>query len=229
MKLALLQLLLNTALLCAVAAMSQAQTETRPAATPAQAAPVPFEILSFKIVSFYNPLLERSGGGGADTRELPRTPAEQISNAQRGPRSHQERANEIGVPGGAAPTIKVISPAEWVYLSLKNTSAKPIKAIVWDFAFVRLEAGKLALRYDVSSQIELKPGAQKTLKQALPPGATRCQVINVRAEAAQHGKAKSFESVCGRGFNDPSQLKEQQEPVAIKRIEYADGTVWQRL
>src|SRR6185295_13735290 len=180
------------------------------------------------IVSYYNPLLERSGVTGADERELPRTPNEQVSNAGRGNnRSHQERANEVGVPPGAAPTIKVLSPAEWVYLSIKNTSAKPIKAIVWDFAFMRMEAGKLVLRYEVTNQVEVKAGAKKTLKQPLPPGATRCQVINVSAGATPNDKAKTFESVCGRGFNDPSQLKEKQEPITIKRIEYADGSVWQ--
>jgi hypothetical protein len=166
---------------------------------------------------------------GADERELPRTPNEQVSNARRGSnRSHQERANEIGVPPGAAPTIKILSPAEWVYLSIKNTGAKPIKAIVWDFAFMRLEAGRLALRYEVNSQVEIKPGAKKTLKQPLPPGATRCQVVNINAAATPNDKAKTFESVCGRGFNDPSQLKEKQEPATIKRVEYADGSVWQR-
>src|SRR5581483_5988019 len=158
------------------------------------------------------------------------TPSEQVSNARRTTnKSPQERANEIGVPPGAAPTIKVISPAEWVNLSLKNTSAKTIKTLVWDFAFARMEGSQLVLRYEVVSQIEIKSGAKKTIRQPLPPGATRCQVINVREEANQSSKAKAFESVCGRGFNDPAMLKEKQEPVGIKRIEYADGSVWQRL
>jgi hypothetical protein len=228
MKIALQQLLPITALLCAAVALSPAQIKSGPAATTVQSDPIPFEILGFKIISYYNPLLERSRISSADERELPRTPSEQVSNAQRTTgKSPQERANEIGVPPGAAPTIKVISPAEWVNLSLKNTSAKPIKTIVWDFAFARLEAGKLVLRYEVASQVEIKPGAKKTIRQPLPPGATRCQVINVREETTQNDKAKAFESVCGRGFNDPALLKEKQEPVSIKRIEYADGSVWQ--
>src|SRR5262245_161004 len=107
MKTVLHQTLCRAALLCAISIMASAQIAEHPAAPAAQI--TPFEILSFKIVSYYNPLLERSGVTGADTRELPRTPSEQVSNANRGNnRSHQERANEVGVPPGAAPSVKAL-------------------------------------------------------------------------------------------------------------------------
>lgn len=94
-----------------------------------------------------------------------------------------------------------------------------IKAIAWDFAFPRREGGQTLLRYAVSSKIEINPAGKKTLKQPLPASAMKCKVVTV-------GNDKAFEAVCGQGVNDPSQFP--QEPVTIKRIEYADGSVWQR-
>ncbi len=189
----------------------------------------PCEIVSFKIVSYYNPLLERGAPMDAGGRELERTPAENVARANRTtPRSPQERANEIGIAPGAAPRLKHVSPAEWVYFTVKNTSDKPIKNIIWEFAFLRMEQGQLALRQTVTSAIELKAGAKKTLRQPLPAGASRCKVIRVQKETTADGKAIAEEYVCGRGFADPSLLKEKPEPVAIKRIEFADGSSWER-
>ncbi len=196
-----------------------------PTQSSAAPPPAPIEILSFKLVSYDNPLLQPSSSTSADARELPRTPAERVANAQRTtPRSPQERANEIGVPPGAAPAIKVISAAEWAYLTIKNTAAKPIKTLTWEYAFLRMEQGRLATQSFVISQTEIKPGAKKTIRHPLPPGATRCQVINARETNAEVGKP--FDYVCGRGFKDPSLLREKPAPVTLKRIEYLDGTVW---
>ena len=82
------------------------------------------------------------------------------------------------------------------------------------------------LRAEVLSVSVIKPGGKKTLKQMLPPGAARCQALVVSASDKPNEKTKTFEAVCGRGFNDPTQLPQTQETVAIKRIEYADGTAW---
>ena len=194
------------------------------AATAQTSAPI--EIISFKIVSYDNPLLERGASVDASARETERTPAEKVANAQRTTaRSPQERANEIGIAPGSAPRIKHLSPAEWVYFTVKNISRQPIKTIVWEFAFLRMEQGQLALRETVTSEAELKPGKQKTFRQPLPVGASRCKVVSVQQEK---GKAVVPEYVCGRGLADPSLLKEKPEPVAIKRIEFADGSSWER-
>ncbi|MBI1759937.1 MAG: hypothetical protein HYR56_00735 [Acidobacteria bacterium] len=196
-------------------------------ATPAAQPDPLLDILSFKLVSYNNLLLQPSNANSADARDLPRTPAERVANAQRTtPRSPQERANEIGVPPGAAPTLKVISAAEWAYLTVKNTAAKPIKALTWEYAFLRMEQGQLLTQATIISQTEIKPGAKKTLRQPLPTGATRCQVISAREAAPVAGETKPFEYVCGRGFTDPSLLREKPAPVTLKRIEYADGSVW---
>jgi hypothetical protein len=124
--------------------------------------------------------------------------------------------------------LKHVSPAEWVYFTVKNTSDKAIKSIVWEFAFLRMEQGQLALRQTLTSEAELKAGAKKTFRQPLPAGASRCKVIGVQKGTAADGKALTEEYVCGRGFVDPSLLREKPEPVGIKRVEFADGSSWER-
>jgi hypothetical protein len=194
-------------------------------ATVAQTPPV--QIANFKIGTDYYPMLDsKPSAMSADNPDFPRPPNE-VAARQNRRGGFGERNEEIKARGKARSSLLIISDAQWVNLTLKNTGLKPIKAVAWDFAFARKEEGKLLLRYDVFSQIEIKPGTKKTFKQPLPPGATRCQVLKVSADAAAQDKAKTFEAVCGRGFNDPSQLPEQQESVVIRRIEYADGSVWQ--
>jgi len=54
--------------------------------------------------------------------------------------------------------------------------------------------------------VKVKPGGKKTLKRRLSPGASRCEmpkVINI------------------------DEIR-KQERISIKRIEYVDGSVWQR-
>lgn len=188
------------------------------------------EILSFKVGNNYNALLERQPSPfAADNPDLPQTEAERL--ARRNANMNQNSTNsprKIAVapiaPGDSRAngrlrsTIRVIDLAEWVNLSLRNASDKAIKAIVWDFAFPRYENNALLLRFEVSSKADLKPGGKKTLKQKLPPDAKKCQIVSA--------ETVSMELVCGKGFNDPTQIK--QEVVTIKRIEYADGSSWSR-
>lgn len=188
----------------------------------------PAEIINFKIGTDYYPMLDsKPSTMTADNPEFPRPPNEIAARKNRRG-DFGERNEEIKARGKSRTTLLVINDAQWVSLALKNTGTKPIKIVVWDFAFARKEEGALLLRYEVSSQVEIKPGGKKNLKQPLPPGATRCQVIQVSEDATQKGKAKAVETVCGRGINDPSQLPEKPEPVTLKRIEYADGSIWQR-
>ncbi|MFN7928781.1 MAG: hypothetical protein U0Y68_12685 [Blastocatellia bacterium] len=192
------------------------------------------EIVSFKIGNNYYPLLDwQSSVFSAETTEIPQTEAEKAArrNAQTSrtnPNYNQNTPRGILAPedkkerraqGQIRSSIRVIDLAEWVNLSLKNTADKTIQAVEWDFAFPRREGEKLLLRYEVSSKTEIKPGGKKTLKHPLPQGAMKCKVVALNA-------GKAFESVCSKSFQDPSQFP--QEPVSIKRIEYTDGTTWQR-
>jgi hypothetical protein len=184
------------------------------------------EILGFKIGSEYYPMLDRkSSGFTADNPDFPRPETERMSprggrRSERGARMDDSRSR-----GKLRTELRVISEAQWVNLIVRNTASKEIRAIDWDFAFPRYVDEKIVLRYDVSSKIEIKSNGKKTLKHPLPTGATRCKVIFV-SEDSQQEKTKTFEAVCGPGIHDPSHLK--QETISIKRIEYTDGSVWQR-
>lgn len=189
------------------------------------------EIVSFKIGNNYYPLLDRQPSAfSAEAVEVPQTEADKLARRTAQANRQSSTYNQNTPRGVIAPedkssrgrlrsTIRVIDMAEWVNISVRNLSGKPIKAIEWDFAFPRYENDKLVLRYNVSSKAEIKPGGKKTLKQPLPQGAMKCKVVTI-------SDGKAFESVCSKTFQDPTQLP--QEPVAIKRIEYADGSVWRK-
>ena len=213
----LLLLLICAACLSVSVAAQNSSTTEKPA----------LEILSFKVGNNYNALLDRQPSPfAADNPDLPQTEAEKLARrtaaAANNPNTTRRTTAAPIAPGDTRAngrlrsTIRVIDLAEWVNFSIKNNSDKAIKAIVWDFAFPRYEDGKLMLRFDVSSKADIKPGSKKTLKLKLPPDAKKCQIVSA--------ETVSMELVCGKGFNDPTQIK--QEVVTIKRIEYADGTVW---
>ncbi|HEU0178792.1 MAG TPA: hypothetical protein VFV58_31395 [Blastocatellia bacterium] len=122
--------------------------------------------------------------------------------------------------------VRVTDNARLVKVVVKNTGSKPIKAVDWDFAFPRYENGRLLSRYDVTTRVEIKPGGKKTLKQILPPGAKRCDIVRVAGRG--NGSNNVIEMVCAQGFNYSSLMNQQQETVSIKRIEYVDGSVWQK-
>lgn len=178
------------------------------------------DILSFKVGTDYNPMLDtRSPIITADSSEFPRTEGEKMV------RRRSDRAEEIKSRGRSRTTIRVIDQAQWVKFEFRNTGARAIKAIEWDFAFPRYENQQLVLRYAVTSKTEIAAGKKKTIRYVLPPGANRCEIITID-EHGREGKAGKFDAVCGKGFHDPAQFP--QEIVAIRRIEYSNGTVWQR-
>jgi hypothetical protein len=198
----------------------------RSQATFAQDGAPPVTVISFKIGTDYYPMLDNKPPVvSADDPDFPRPPNETAAQQTRR-RNKADRLDDLRSRGKLRTTLKVISDAQWINVEIRNNDARAIKAVDWDFAFPRYESGQLILRYDVSSKVEIKPGGKKKLKQPLPPGAQRCQIVTVSAEAERSEQEKKFEAVCGQGFHDPSQLK--QETVTIKRIEYADGSVWQR-
>ncbi len=203
------------------------------AQVPATPAKLEIEILSFKIGSNYNPLLDQQPSiFSAESVELPQTEAEKVArrNAQANNRNTSGVYNQNSPRGVIAPedksmrgrlrsSIRVIDLAEWVNVEIKNTSDKTIKQIEWDFLFPRMENETLKLRYAVTSKAEVKTGNKKKLKVVLPASAMKCKIVNIKGDQAQ-------ESVCGKGFTDASKF--EQENVVINRIEYADGSIWKR-
>jgi hypothetical protein len=230
MKLAgLIALSLFAAIIASAA--RQAQTMTPAAAgnkSPADKPPV--EIVSHKIGAEYYPMLDRPSLTApqmtADTGDMPRPANEQLARQNRSrfsvpPEDRRSR-------GRLRSYTRVIDDAQLVQVVIKNTETKPIKVVDWDFAFPRYESGQLLSRFDVTTKVEIKPGGKKTLKHKLPPGAKRCEVVKVVSDENQPEKVSAFEAVCGQGFHDPSLLKQKQETVSIKRIEYKDGSEWRR-
>ena len=201
----------------------------------AQTAPTPakldIKIISFKIGSNYNPLLDRqSSVFSAESVEIPQTEAEKVARRNAQANRNNTTYNQTSPRGTIAPddkstrgrlrtSIRVIDLAEWISVEIKNTSDKTIKVIEWDFLFPRMENNALKLRYAVTSKSDIKAGNKKKLKFILPANAMKCKVINIKDEQAQ-------ESVCGKGFTDASKF--EQENVVINRIEYADGSIWKR-
>jgi len=230
--------LITLSLVIAIGAIvvGQAQTPNNPAVTAAASSEKPpVEIISHKIGIEYYPMLDRPSLTAppmtAEIGELPQTENERVARQRH--RGNKNTAAPIApenarARGGQSSYTRVIDNAQLVQVVVKNTGSKPIKVVEWDFAFPRYENGQLLSRYGVTTEVEIKPGGRKTLKHKLPPGAKRCEVVKVISDENQPEKIITFEAVCGQGFRDPSLLNQKQETISIKRIEYADGSVWQR-
>lgn len=178
----------------------------------------PLEILEFKIVNDYYPMLDRKTSiFTADNPDFPRPDNERMASAQTG-RRRGAITDEMKSRGKLRSQVRVISQADNVEVAVRNNSGRKVTAVDWDFAFPRYEGGVMALRYEVSSRVEIRPGARKTLKHALPPGAARCKTVGVDKDSG-----RTYEAVCGSGVNDPSHLI--QESASIRRVHFEDGTV----
>lgn len=226
--------LITLALFAAIAASvaGQSQTATTPTATDnkAIADKPPVEIVSHKIGVEYYPMLDRPGMMAppmtAETGDMPRPANEQ--NVRQSRSRFSVPPEDRRARGRLRSYTRVIDNAQLVQVVVRNTGANPIKVVEWDFAFPRYENGQLLSRYDVTTKVEIKPGGKKTLKHKLPPGAKRCEVVKVVSEGNRSEGNNVFEAVCRGSFRDPSLLNQNQETISIKRIEYVDGSVWQR-
>ncbi|MGE0129118.1 MAG: hypothetical protein AB7U82_13660 [Blastocatellales bacterium] len=225
--------LIALAVFAAIAASGAGRSQTTTPTVTENKAPAvkpPVEVVSYKIGVEYYPMLDRPSGTAppmtAETGDMPRTANEQMVRQSRGRFSvpTEDRRSR----GRLRSYLRVIDDAQLVQIVIKNTADRPIKIVEWDFAFPRYENGQLLSRYDVTTKVEIKPGGKKTLKHKLPLGAKRCEVVKVVSDDNQPEKTSAFEAVCGKGFHDPSLLKQKQETISIKRIEYQDGAVWLR-
>ncbi|MBL8189706.1 MAG: hypothetical protein JNK38_16965 [Acidobacteria bacterium] len=205
--------------------------------SPVEQVKPPVEIVKHKIGMDYYPMLDRPSSTtpsmSAENGDMPMSDAERI--ARQRSRSPSNKINSAPIAPGDSRSrgrlrsyTRVIDAAEYVLIELKNSDTKTIKSVDWDFAFPRYENGQLQLRFDVKSAVEIKPGGKKTLKHKLPPNAKKCEVVKVISDEEQPDKVSTFEAVCGQGFHDPSLQNQKQETITIKRIEFADGTVWSR-
>jgi hypothetical protein len=191
-----------------IAGQSQQSANSTAAENKATADKPPVEILSHKIDVEYYPMLDRRSMVGqpmtAETHDVPRTPSEPDVRPDRTRSRLPPEVNSAKRRTRSYPRFTTLPQLSQVVI--KNTGAKSIKVVEWDFLFPHCENGQYVPRYDVTTRGKIKPGGQKTLKRRLPPSASRCEmpkVINID-EVQKH------------------------ERISIKRIEYLDGSVWQR-
>ncbi len=102
----------------------------------------------------------------------------------------------------------VVKAPEYVYqIRLRNKGTKTIKGVLWDYVFSEPQTGDELARHTFFSEIQLLPGKIKSVTATSIKPPTR--VISV-----------------GMLFNNYS--GHYTEQIQVKRILYADGSVWQR-
>lgn len=96
----------------------------------------------------------------------------------------------------------------YVYkLTVKNNGAKRIKAVDWEFQFLHPDTQEVLGSRRITSRVKLSPGKTVVLK----------------AQLLQQPTHIVWADQLGKKYSD--QFKEQ---VIIHRIDYADGSTWQR-
>ncbi|HEX8140941.1 MAG TPA: hypothetical protein VF544_25475 [Pyrinomonadaceae bacterium] len=92
-------------------------------------------------------------------------------------------------------------------VTLRNSSAKTIKAVDWDYIFFERDTEVEIGRHQFASEEKIRPGKNGELEMMIlaPPTQT------ISADALSKRKGPYFD-----------------ERVVLMRIEYSDGTVWQR-
>ena len=112
-------------------------------------------------------------------------------------------------------------------LEIKNDSSKTVKAVEWDLIYPRVVKGKVSLRFAVRSNVKMQPGETRMIRKAIPRDkADRCGVVVITSDRPVPTD-RVVANGCGAVVNV---LKgSDRERVSIKRIEYADGSVWQSL
>ncbi|MDQ3805452.1 MAG: hypothetical protein M3416_16690 [Acidobacteriota bacterium] len=82
--------------------------------------------------------------------------------------------------------------------TVKNSGAKAVKAVEWDYVFVEPEGGKELKRYRLQSKQAIGPGATETLSKD----------VSIKPE------------------ENTRHLTAGRQQVVVTRVEYADGSVW---
>jgi hypothetical protein len=100
-------------------------------------------------------------------------------------------------------TMKVVREKKYVFkyraqLIVKNSGAKEIRALDWDYLFIDPEGGKELRRYGLQSKERVAPGTTRALTKE----------VLIRPEENTH------------------HLTTGRQKVRITRVEFADGSVW---
>ncbi|MBI1759939.1 MAG: hypothetical protein HYR56_00745 [Acidobacteria bacterium] len=160
-------------------------------------------------------------------------------------------AAELGADPGRVQGVREVSrrqvATQYALLRVKNTGTKTIKTIEWEAPHMNFKDGQLLWRLAIKRKVNLPAAATALLKETLQPHNKRLRLsalTDAAGNTLQLGQAESFTlvqrasagapsiqfltftSVQGQRYTVPADW--QRQPISLKRIEYADGTVWQR-
>jgi hypothetical protein len=119
---------------------------------------------------------------------------------------------------------------KWFALAkLRNKGPKAIKSIDLDFVFTDIATKEEFLRYHMHSDRQIKPGAEKDFSQ---------RVLDANIEGSNYSPTQPGQAILWRAhlawpINAPIVNKGRVRPndllnLEIVRVEYADGSVWQK-
>jgi len=108
-------------------------------------------------------------------------------------------------------------------LFVRNTGTKMIKAIEWDYVHPHVAGKKVLLRREARSKVNLGPNEERVLQVSVPEGGKRCPVAFYKPAGTTNGYY--FSTRCNARGEAPYGW--DKERARLRRVEYADGTVWQ--
>lgn len=92
-------------------------------------------------------------------------------------------------------------------VSLQNSGAKPIKSIDWDYVFFDTPTGNELGRRQFTSEEKIAPGKTREMRFFIPSPPTQAISVSSLSKNEREGLGES---------------------VVIMRIEYSDGSIWER-
>lgn len=148
-----------------------------------------------------NPMSQRAVTGAASIYEP-------YPNASISPTSEEVLLNEPRPGKGLTSKWRRPKVDGYQYhATIRNRGLKTIKALTWEFVFANSHDQSILARHRFYTKARIAPGKEKKLSKFATAPPTK--VINAKAVA-----------------NNPKQPFTEQ--VLITRIEYADGTIWER-
>lgn len=126
--------------------------------------------------------------------------------------------NGTTVVAGRSSTVWRISPKRnpvncKALLWIENTSAKTIRAFYADYVFIDPQTGGEFLRYQFREKTKISPGKSKRMNQYI---------------YQKVGKNRKFFSLAKPGADLLMRIGRAYFKVVVTRVEYTDGTAWQR-
>lgn len=124
-------------------------------------------------------------------------------------RSAGEKPLRPETPDSKQPTVEIAKDPTAIYYyqtKMKNIGTKTIKSVDWAYVFVDSQSKEEMVRFQSLSKVKINPGKSSDLSMSAstPPSNV------VDASKAAKGKEQFIEQI------------------VINRIEYSDGSVWQR-